>query len=51
MICPKLAGRAVELRLHVEALGGADVEKLRAAGSGAAPLLRGSGSGRNRGSA
>ena len=29
MISPKLAGQALELRLHVEGLSGADVEALR----------------------
>ena len=34
MISPKLAGQALELRLHVEALSGADVEKLRESSRG-----------------
>ena len=44
MISPKLAASALELRLHVEGLSGADVEALRDSGqgcaSGANPLVR-----------
>ena len=40
MISPKLAGQALELRLHVEGLSGADVEKLRESSRGEATSPR-----------